>query len=321
MARYIKNALMLAKVEATAGTDAAPTGTADAVLLVGDAEFSPIESSTVERNLSMPWFGASMGLLGSVYSKITFSCEAAGSGTAGTAPEWAEILLGCATSNSTLATPARVEILPASTSLKTLTLYFYDDGLLHKATGVVGNAKLSAKLGEVAKWSFDMLGAYVAPVAVANVAATLTAWKTPPVLMRSNVVDITLGCTYSAGALSGGTVMGSTGLELDFGNKSAFFSTLSREGGELSARESKVSFELELSAAQEVAAITDILASTTTSLGFTIGTATGNKQILFLPSIQRTSYKKGNKDGVRTVSFEARCLPVSGNDEWRIACL
>lgn len=64
MARYIKNALMLAKVEATAGTDAAPTGTADAVLLVGDAEFSPIESSLVERNLSMPWFGASMGLLG-----------------------------------------------------------------------------------------------------------------------------------------------------------------------------------------------------------------------------------------------------------------
>lgn len=202
-----------------------------------------------------------------------------------------------------------------------MTLYFYDDGLLHRAVGVVGNAKLSAKLGEVAKWSFDMLGAYVAPVAVANVAATLTAWKTPPVLMRSNVVDITLGCTYSAGALSGGTVMGSTGLELDFGNKSAFFSTLSREGGELSARESKVSFELELSAAQEVAAITDILASTTTSLGFTIGAATGNKQILFLPSIQRTSYKKGNKDGVRTVSFEARCLPVSGNDEWRIACL
>ena len=96
---------------------------------------------------------------------------------------------------------------------------------------------------------------------------------------------------------------------------------MSREGGEVSGRESKVSFELELTAAQEVTAITDIMASTTTSLGFTMGTVAGNKQILFMPSIQRTSYKKSNKDGVRTVSFEARCLPVSGNDEWRIACV
>ncbi len=321
MPRYIKNAVLLAKVETTPGTDATPTGSTDAVLLVGDVEITPIEASLIERNLSMPWLGASAALLGTYYSKITFTAEAAGSGTAGTAAPWGDLLLGCACAEASLTTPPRVEITPVSTGFKTLTLYFYDDGVLHKLVGAVGSAKLSAKIGEVPKLAFEYLGAYVPPTATANASATLTAWRVPPTINKANVTDITLGCTYATGALTGGTAISSTGLELDLGVKTSFFSTLSREGGEVNGRESKVSYELELTAAQTVTAMADMVANTTTSLGFVIGTAAGNKLMLHLPSIQRTSAKPGNREGIRMMSFEARVLPVAGNDEFRLVQL
>lgn len=321
MPRYTRNMAVLAKIEATAGTDASPIASTDALLIAGDINIEPLTVTYAERNLLLPYFGGSQALIAIINSKISFSVELGGSGTAGTAAEWSDLLQGCATSQAALTTPTRVEHAPASTSLKTLTVYLYDDGVLHKLIGAMGSAKFSLKKGETPKIMFDFIGSYSAVSAVALPSVTLTAWKVPLPVVKANVTDITIGCTYSAGALTGGTVFASNGLEVDIGNKSSFFSSLGSERAEISDRASTCAFELELTAAQEVTAAADIVANTTTGLGFTLGSVAGNKLIFFAPAMQRTAMKKASNDGIRMVGFDAKLVPLSGNDEFRLVQL
>lgn len=86
---------LLAKVEATYGTDPAPTGAANAILLKGKPTLTPMELTSVARDNIRPYFGNSEILPSSIFGKLDLEVEAAGSGTAGTAPAWGALLRGC----------------------------------------------------------------------------------------------------------------------------------------------------------------------------------------------------------------------------------
>lgn len=317
MSRYIRNTAILAKIEPTIGTDAVPAGATDAVL-VSDLNITPLEAQNVDRALVRPYFGSSEQLVATAYLRCSFTVELAGSGTAATAPQWGDLLLACATAEALLATPARVEYTPVSTALKTLTIYWYDDGVLHKLLGCMGNVKVSAKVGDRPKLMFDFMGIDGGISAAANPAVTLTAWKVPPTMAKANVVDVTLGCTYAAGALSGGTVYPSTGLELDFANAVNFVALLSNERIDITDRQMSGHVDMDLTAAQEVANMATVKANTTQGLGLTIGTAAGNKIILFAPSAQLFNPTKQELNGSRLVGYDLRLVPSAGNDELRI---
>jgi len=319
MPRYIRNTVILAKAEATVGTDASPTGSADAVL-VSDMSITPLDANNVSRDLVRGYFGGSEQLVATASVKVSFTVELAGSGTAATAPQWGDLLLGCGTAEALLTTPNRVEYTPISSTLKTLTIYYYDDGVLHKLLGAMGNCKLSAKVGERPTLQFDFVG-LDGGISAASASATLSAWKTPPTMTKANVVDITLGCTYSAGALSGGTVYASTGLELDLGNTVAYTALLSSDRIDLSNREVTGSTQLDLTAANEVSFMATVKANTTQSLGLTIGTAAGNKIIIHAPAVQILNPSKQELNGTRLIGYDLRLVPTSagsGNDELRI---
>lgn len=321
MPRYARNVAIMAKVETTAGVDAVPVAATDGLLITGKPDITPLEIKYAERDLLLPYFGGSQSLVAQVNAKMSFSVELAGSGTAGTAAAWSALLRGCAAAQTVLATPARVEHTPMTDALTSITIYVIDSGVQHRMTGSMGNCKITAKKGETPKLMFEFIGSYQALTAVAVPALNLGQWRPPHALNAGNVVDITLGCTYAAGVLSGGTKYGSNGLELDLGAKPVFFSTLSRESAEITDRQATCSFELELTAAQEVAAATDVRSNVTTGLGFTIGSAAGSKIIIFAPAVQRTAMKKVENDGVRMIGFDAKVIPVSGNDEWRLVQL
>ncbi len=321
MSRLIKKTVVLAKVETTSGTDAVPTGSANA-LQVMDLSITPLDAKNVDLNLLQPWFGNSASLVGTASVKCSFSVPLAGSATAATAPAWGALLLACGNAETTgLTAPDRVEYLPATDSLKTVTIYWYDDGLLHKLLGAFGNVKLSAKSGEAPKLTFDFVGIDGGVSATANATATLTGWKVPVAITKANVTDIQLGCTYATGALSGGTAYNSTGLTLDWGNQVAFAPLLTTEEVVLTDRKMTGTVSIELSAAQEVTQMAAVKANTLQGLGFVIGTATGNKIMLHLPSVQLLNPKKEEFEGKRLIGFDLRALPVSGNDELRIVHL
>jgi len=317
MGRSIKNTVVTAKVETTVGVDAAPTGAENAVL-VSDVSITPLEAQAIDRGLIRGSFGGSEQLVGPASVKISYTVELAGSGTAGTAPAWGQLLLGCAAAEGVLATPARVEYSPVSAALKSLTQYYYDDGVVHKVLASMGNCTLSAKVGDRPVLRFEWTGLDGGVTAVPNATPTYTPWKKPVAMTKANVVDVTLGCTYAAGALTGGTVYNSTGLELNFGNVVNFTAMLSTETVDVTDRDSSATLELELTAAQEVALMETVKANTTQSLGLTIGTAAGNKIIVFAPAVQLTNPRKSELNGKRLIGFDLRLVPVNGNDEWRI---
>ena len=317
MPRYIRNTVILAKVEPTPGTDAVPTGAADAVL-VAEMSITPLDAQNVDRNLLRGYFGSSEQLVGPACVKVGLKVELAGAGAAATAPSWGDLILGCGFAEALLSTPSRVEYTPISTSLKTLTIYYYDDGVLHKLWGVMGNVKLIAKVGDRPMLVFDFIGLDGGITAVANATPTLSSWKTPVTMAKANVTDIAFGCTYATGALSGGTVYSSTGLELDIGNSVKFTPLLSAETIDIADRAVSGSVELDLTAANEVSFMSTVKANTTQGMGLVIGTTTGNKIIIHGPAVQMINPKKVDKDGRRLIGYDLRFVPVSGNDELRL---
>lgn len=323
MARYIRNTAILAKVETTAGTDAVPVVGSDAVL-VSDLSITPLEAQSVDRALVRPYFGASEQLVATAFLRCSFTVELAGSGTPATAPQWGDLLLGCGMAETTgLTAPNRVEYLPATTSLKTLTIYWFDDGVRHKLLGAMGNVKLSAKAGDRPKLMFDFMGVDGGIAEAAPGAVTLTAWKTPPTMTKANMTsDIKLGvASYAAGALTGGTVYGSTGIELDFGNQVNFVPLLNSERIDLTDRSISGHMDLDLTTANEVSFMATVKANTTQGLGFDIGTVAGNRIMLHAPAVQLINPTKQDLNGSRLIGYDLRLTPVAGNDELRIVCL
>jgi hypothetical protein len=143
----------------------------------------------------------------------------------------------------------------------------------------------------------------------------------PVAITKANVTDINLGGTYASGAITGGTAYNSTGITLDWGNEVAFAPMLTTEQVVLKGRKASGTLSVELTAAQEVTQMAAVKANTLTSVGFVIGTTTGNKIMLHLPSVQLINPKKEEFEGMRLIGFDMRVLPVAGNDEIRIVSL
>jgi hypothetical protein len=316
MPRYIRNTVILAKIETTAGTDAVPTGAANACL-ISNASINPLNASNVPRDLLRGYFGGSEQLVGTAYVEASFDVELAGSGTAGTAPAWGELLKACAFSE-TISAGNRVDYTPISTTLKTATIYYYDDGVLHKLLGAMGDFSINLGIGERPVFSFRFIGIDGGVTAAANATPTLTAWKTPLAVTDPNTGDVTFGCTYATGSLTGGTTYPSRGLQVAMGNTVNHVPLLGGETVDLTNRDASGSLELDLTAAQEATFHTSVKASTTQSIGMVHGTVAGNIIVMHAPAVQLINPKKSEITGRRLIGYDMRILPSTGNDDLRI---
>lgn len=90
-----KQRIVLVKSEgASYGVDPTPVGS-DALLVNDDLEITPLSGESVSRNVIRPFRGAYEQLLSNTQVGITFSVEFANSGTAGTAPKYADLIRAC----------------------------------------------------------------------------------------------------------------------------------------------------------------------------------------------------------------------------------
>lgn len=94
--------VLLSKIETTYGQDPTPVATLDAILM-SNLTVSPMEMTLAQRNNVKAYMGNNPSVLAAIYAKVSFDIEMAGSGTAGTAPAYDELLRACAMSSTTLA--------------------------------------------------------------------------------------------------------------------------------------------------------------------------------------------------------------------------
>ncbi len=121
MALSTKKRLILVKLESTYGTDSVPV-VADAVLCTS-LELSPLEGSSVDRSFIRPYFANSGSIRVENYASVAFETEIAGSGTAGTAPEWGLLLKACNfTENPTPVAIAGTTTIVSAIAATTVTL-------------------------------------------------------------------------------------------------------------------------------------------------------------------------------------------------------
>ena len=317
--RLIRNTAILLKQETTYAVDSVPTGGANA-LLVSNLSITPFNASNVDRDNIRPFLGASEQLVGSRYVQFGFDLELSGSGTVATAPAWAPALMSCGFAETLTAT-FRADYTPISTGFKSATIYWFDDGLLHKATGCRGNVMFKLGVSQRPVMSYSFTGLYNTPTVVSNPTVTLTGFKTPQVIIDANTGDIILGGTHAVGvapAITAGSAFPSQGIEIDMGNKVDFTALLGGETVDMTQRSVTAKVMFDLSAADEAAAYAAVESNTLTSVGLQHGTVVNQKIMFFLPSVQRINPSKGEANGKRLVGFDLRAVPVMGDDEIRI---
>jgi len=318
--RYVRNSAILAKTEVTYGTDPTPTGGANAIL-VSNLSITPLNAQNVNRDLIRGYFGGSEQLVGNAHVECKFDVELAGAGTAGNAPAFGPLLIGCGMAE-TLTASYHAVYDPISASQKGTTIWYYVDGVLHKLNGARGNFDMKMGLGNRPVMSFTFLGLDGGVSATALPTQTLTAFKTPIAVTDGNTSDFTLGSALTLGSaiptITGGVVYPSEGLDLAFGNTLNYVPLLGGESIDIVNRDTTGKVTLDLTAAQQASFHTDIKTNTTTTASFLHGITSGNKVAIFGPAVQRINPAYTDKNGRVMTDMDLRFLPSSGNDEIKI---
>ena len=304
MSLKTRKRLLRAKIESTYGTDPTPAGT-DAVL-VRSLEVTPLQSDVVERELIRPYFGNFEQLLANQHVEITFEVELAGSGSAGTAPKWGPIFRACGM-GETIVADTSVAYAPVSSSIESCTIYFDNDGILHKITGCRGTFSMTCELNAIPVISFTMMGIYNAPTDTALPTATYSD-QADPVLFRT-------GNTSSFSIFGYSGILQS--LSLDMANENIYRELI---GGskEVLITDRKPAGEVAVEAVSLATHdfFTDATGSSTGGLSFTHGTTAGNIVAFSSPQTDLGAPAYSDQDGIQMITVPYTSTPsTSGNDE------
>jgi hypothetical protein len=304
----LRKRLILIETESSYGVDPTPTGT-DAVL-VRDLNITPQQSDVVSRDLIRPYLGASEQLLANTRVECTFSVELAGSGTAGTAPQYGKALQACGLSE-TVAVGTSVTYAPVSSAFSSVTIHYNIDGVRHKVTGARGTFTLNGAVGEIPSIDFTFTGIYNAPGDSALPSVTYANQATPLIFKNVNTASFSLlsysGCLQSVSLDIGNTVVYR---ELIGCDKEVIITDRSASGS--------VSIEMVSIATKDyfTAALTD---STLGNLTFQHGTTAGNIVYFASTSIDIGDVSYGDQDGVAMLNIPYTAIPSSaGNDEFSL---
>lgn len=319
MPRKIREQFILAKLEPTYGVDSVPDGANDA-FVVSDVEPVQFRANNVGRNIVRGFLGGSEQLVGTRTKAISFTVEVAGSGAATTPPRIGRLLQACGFAQTVGA--ASVDYTPITTfgANSSLTIYYTLAGERHILLGARGSFTLEMGIGERPVFRFQFVGLDGGEAVVANPTPTFVQ-RLPQVVTDQNTGDIRLGAvtyTGATGIVAGGTVFTSRGLRLDLANNVIHQPLLGGETVEITQREPTVGFALDLTAAQAVAAMTDVRNNVVGGFGFTHGVGTGDIFVLHAPALQRTEPRVEDVNGDAFYAYTGRLVPVSGNDELRL---
>lgn len=179
---YMRNAVVLAKIETTEGVDASPTGGSNAIL-VSDMSLEPLAGSEVSLSYIKQAFGASPSIRVEDYTTCSFTIDVAGSGAAGTAPAWGPLLRACGFAQTLTASAVTGTASAGASSSITLASGATDDmyvGATISITGGTGSGQSR------------VITNYVASTKVATVHK---AWDTAP--GATSVYSISANATYT----------------------------------------------------------------------------------------------------------------------------
>ena len=302
----IHREVILAKVEATYNTDPTPSASTDAVLVQNPS--LSFNANYTDRTPVKPAIGKLQGIYGGKLAELSFDVLLRGSGTAGSVPEVSDLLKSCGM-GETIVGATSVTYAPASTSIDSVTLYYYQDGKLHKLTGARGTFTTTMTAGAPITLSFTFTGHHSdsdAAIASPTYGTTLP----EPVVNGAFTVD-----SYAAVISE---------LSFDMGVTVATPQSISGSDGygEIRVTDRNVtgSFDPE----EVVNSTYDFLnkfetdATGALSIG-SIGATAGNIIDIDMPVVYYREISQADRDGIRSLSVGFGASESSGDDEISIA--
>lgn len=305
MAGYkTRRRLLLAKIETTYGTDAAPDAMANAIL-TRSVSVTPMAGDDIERPLDRPYFGNAPRVAGEKHVELEIQVELAGSGAAGTAPSWAPLLRACGFAE-TVNAGTDVIYNPITGNEESLSCWIHRDGVLHKFTGGRGNVSFTLDVNGIPYMTFRFLG-LLAPISNAAIPASDTSGFIAPLPVTSqNTSNFTLhGTALSYSQLSIDMAVNAVKHQV-VGPQTSVLITDRAPSGTVVVEE------------PELATLDLYTKARDASLGtfsLTHGTVAGNIVEFAAPKVGTGSPTEQDLNGVQMLSVPLTINPDAGNDE------
>lgn len=294
--------LLLAKVEAVKGTDIVPTPANDAVRCRSfDISVSPEVLDNVAVKQTM---GMLPHLIGKEAMQIEIEIALKGSGAAGTAPEFGDLLKACGLAE-TINAAVSVEYDPTSdvANHESVSIYGYKDGLLWKFIGAVGNVTVTAEMNSIILLNFTIQAPYLAPTAVADPAGAVYDATQPLVGKSADVIND--GAAIKVGSFA-----------VDAGNDVQEHYVTNDHQFVVSEREPTVTFTKDsVATAAEWAALS---AATTAALSAAFGATAGNICTITAVDGRRESIGYDERAERDLLEVAYRLYESSGDDQFQI---
>lgn len=307
MSLFNRKSVLLAKIETTYGVDASPTGALNAMLVKG-VSVTPLAQDLVQRDVVQPFFGNDEQIPTGTRVELKFAVELAGSGTAGTAPKYAPLLLACAMLETVNAS-TDVTYTPVTDNIKSATMIYNLDGVQHKMLGARGSVSFSVSAKGIPEAQFSFVGLYADVVDASVLSVDYSGFEKPLAANDRN--------TTTAELHGNAIVMQS--FSLDVGNSVVYRNLVGSESVLITDRASKgqVMFEAQRVADYDwFAAVRD---GDSGSINIVHGLTAGNIVEFVGTSVQIVNPQIGDSDGVAMMTVDTNFIPsTAGNDEWSL---
>ena len=303
--KSMKNLVVLAKVQTALGVEATPTPAANAMLVRATTP-QIINAEYVARNNIRGYKGNFGTLAVGVHREIEMEVELAGSGAAGTAPQWAPLLQACGFSETLLATTSAT-YQPVSTGEPVLTMLAYLDGLLFKMTDCKGTVSFEMSAKAIPVMKFKFMGEYSEPTDVAFPSGMVfTGFTKPLTVGKINTPTFTWNAVAAVVA----------NLTFDMANSLMWKDYIGSSGARSPDRKPTVSMTMELPSVAEINLARIAQLGTECPLHLVHGLLPGNIIEVTMPKTQlKTAPSITNDNEVAMVGLQCSMNPDAGNDE------
>lgn len=303
MSKSMRNAVILAKIQPSANTDALPTGPLNAIM-ASNINAQPVSAEFAKRNNIRPYMGNMGSIPVAIHAELSFEVELAGAGAAGTAPKYGPLLRGSGFSE-TITVGTDVVYAPVTAAQEAVTMYYNLDGTLFKMTDAKGTVAFGLNAKGIPVMKYRFIGLYSTPEDTAIPAGVDYAGFKDPVAV--NAANTTATLHGHAGKVSA--------IDVDIANQLVYRNVIGGEAIRLTDRQPAGSITMDLENVADKDWYTIIENGTLGPLSVVHGTVPGYITELAAPKVQVIDPSFGESDGLATITCKLEMQPNTGNDE------
>lgn len=305
MAKYWRKRAILAKIETTPGTDATPTGSANAMQMT-NVSLEPLLGNDLNRELVLPYLGHQGVILDGNYARLTGEVEIAGSGDAGTAPAVGPLLRAC-TMAEVITADTDVTYSRVSSGHESATIHFNNDGVNQALVYAKGTVSWEMKPGTIPRFRFVLTGLLGSIADVALPTVDFSAFIKPVPVNKANTTLSLHGANRVA-----------EGITFDLGNQVEPRFLIGAESVEVVDCQMTGSAILEMVSLATKNWLATAQAHMTGALAMVHGTTAGNIVEFAAPKVQIGRPTYGETQRILNNALPLMFLPDTGDDEFTI---